>query len=160
MMIKRIGIFAGLLFLIVHFTISILYTAPTGITSPELQNKLHAYMNPLFTQGWKLFVPAPDDLQLHYRYKTNGNWTDWKLPLDSELPKHRYRITYHSRLSIAIYNLSWYLSHYPNEEKWRKEGYTFLKNYTTHYYSEQAKEIEAFITINKKDTLWVQLNEN
>ncbi len=45
--------------LIVHFTATVLYVAPTNPVRLRFEHRINAYMSPYFVQGWQMFAPGP-----------------------------------------------------------------------------------------------------
>ncbi len=45
--------------LMLHFTATSLYVAPTNPVRLRFERWLHAYMSPFFVQGWQMFAPGP-----------------------------------------------------------------------------------------------------
>ncbi len=52
----------GVLFLIVHFGFILISVAPPNpMSASPVDNMAHRYVDPIFTQDWKLFAPQPVD---------------------------------------------------------------------------------------------------
>ncbi len=92
-LVKRFGISGPLwwaLFLVgvlaVHFFITFWYLTPNNPVKSKWWDSLYAYMDPLFTQNWKLFAPNPvsqhQDVWAKARVKNPANGqvqeTDWQ----------------------------------------------------------------------------------
>ncbi|PEP56168.1 DNA-directed RNA polymerase subunit beta, partial [Bacillus toyonensis] len=42
-----------------HFAITLIYNTPSNPIKAKYNKQLSAYMDPIFTQNWRLFAPAP-----------------------------------------------------------------------------------------------------
>lgn len=86
---------------IAHFTITLLYNFPVNPVSNQYNAWIQNYMNPFFTQNWKLFAPNPvsanNMFYIRGEYKNeNGELkqTDW---IDATTPFNT--VVHHNRLT-------------------------------------------------------------
>ncbi|MCH5585162.1 DUF5819 family protein [Shimazuella sp. AN120528] len=86
--------------LLIHFSFTFLYLSPANPFKSKHWDMIIGYMNPLFTQNWKLFAPNPasqqENLDIRVQYVDNQGATretDWKsitLPVIKELQSNRF----------------------------------------------------------------------
>lgn len=86
--------------LLIHFGFTFLYLSPENDWKDKHWNTIFAYMNPLFTQNWKLFAPDPSDQQLNMDMRVQyidqsdkTRETDWysiTQPVIKELQHNRF----------------------------------------------------------------------
>lgn len=71
-------VFTG--FLLVHFTLTLVYTLPDVYPLFVLKGTANVYMRPLFHQGWELFAPNVPQQQfaLEYRFADGSEWSEWQ----------------------------------------------------------------------------------
>ncbi len=65
----------------VHLSATFFYNAPTNPVSQRYAKQLHWWMDPLFTQNWRLFAPNPISenvrVQARASLTPDGHVTDW-----------------------------------------------------------------------------------
>ena len=85
----------GLLFLVVHFAMTSLYTMPAIPATPAMSSAARSYMWPAFHQGWHLFAPGVPGFQnkLYYRVPSDGEWGEW-VDADTIAGRSHARIPY------------------------------------------------------------------
>lgn len=93
-----------LLFLL-HFSIIALYNAPSNPIQAKYKKEMSMYVDPLFTQNWKLFAPTPVTTSNYFYVKAklkNGSetrTTDWIDIVDYMYEQnHKNRFTPYNRL--------------------------------------------------------------
>lgn len=71
-------VFSG--FIIVHFTMTLVYTLPDVFPLFILKGASNTYMRPLFHQGWELFAPnvPQQQFELEYRFDEGTGWSQWQ----------------------------------------------------------------------------------
>lgn len=138
-LIKNGPIFFALIYLAIVF----IDTAPNSVV-PAASKRFASQLLPGFLgQSWGLFAPPPSDQNLLYRYKTDQKWSKWIEPLKNEVKKHqKYRVTYHRRLCLSLYNLSWWVQHYPENEQRKESAVHYLNSYTKFRYGVKPQDIE------------------
>lgn len=100
--------FAGLLFLVVHFSLSLIYAAPEPLLPEKIQQQSRKYTLPLFEQYWSLFAPAPK-INKHLFYRIDGG--GWKSPTLELLAESRAnRLSAAGRKQVLYSNLLYYLA--------------------------------------------------
>lgn len=76
------GGFLCLIF-IVHFSLTAIYNAPSNPLQAKFNKQLSMYMDPLFTQNWRLFAPTPATTNNYFYVKAKvgkdgkSRTTDW-----------------------------------------------------------------------------------
>lgn len=93
------------LFFIFHFALTIIYNAPSNPIQAKYNKQISKYMDPLFTQNWRLFAPTPVTTN-HYYYakakladpKGEIRTTEW-----IDISKYMYEVNHANR--FTPYNL-------------------------------------------------------
>jgi hypothetical protein len=85
---------------LIHFAITFVYLSPANQLKSKNWEFIFSYMNPLFTQNWKLFAPNPSnqhanlDIRVQYVDKDGATrQTEWKsitLPIIQKLQANRF----------------------------------------------------------------------
>lgn len=86
--------------LLIHFSFTFIYLSPANPFKSKHWETIIGYMNPIFTQNWKLFAPNPAsqqanlDMRVQYVDKDGATrQSDWKsitLPVIKELQSNRF----------------------------------------------------------------------
>ena len=96
-----------LCFLLVHFSLSLIYAGPEQLLPDKLQQQSKKYTLPFFEQYWSLFAPAPKTNK-HLFYRVNKG--QWQSPTFQLLGKSRANRFSPSGRKIILYsNLLYYL---------------------------------------------------
>lgn len=76
--IHRFFVLALLSLLLIHFTMTLIYTFGAG-ASGKINHISQQYMVPMFHQNWKLFAPdlAKYNTDLQYRFANEKGWSNW-----------------------------------------------------------------------------------
>ncbi|MFL5752110.1 MAG: hypothetical protein ACJ76F_01785 [Bacteroidia bacterium] len=94
-------------FLLVHFTLSLIYAAPEQLLPAKVQLESKRYTLPLFEQYWSLFAPAP---KTNKRLLVRINKGPWQSPdLQLIMESHANRFSSSGRKEILYSNLLYYL---------------------------------------------------
>jgi hypothetical protein len=91
----------GFALLCTHFVAIAIYLAPANPISQQLERPINKYINPIFTQNWKLFAPTPSttNRKTWVRCEVGNAWSQWQDPLESLQRKHNgNRISYRGKL--------------------------------------------------------------
>lgn len=93
-------------FLFVHFVITYFYVAPDEFNANGLKQLSGNYIKPVFHQGWSLFAPELPEYNVDVDYRTDSA-SQWCELSEYYLKNHhKYRVTYHGRISIGISNVA------------------------------------------------------
>jgi hypothetical protein len=90
----------GALFvLVMHFTLTLVYSIPDVKFPESLKQASNNYMVPWFHQGWKLFAPDVPNYQVFLRYKVpkEGKWGSWQEPHALDSFRNHSRVYYMSK---------------------------------------------------------------
>lgn len=100
-------VFIGLV--VFHLGMTILYLLPNNPGTKYYQSFSRTYMDPIFTQNWKLFSPDPVvyNLKLFYRCKTtNDLWSPWQDPVAMLVQSHQdNRLLFKGKLIYVYHGL-------------------------------------------------------
>lgn len=87
---------------------------PSNPIVNKTSSSVSGYINPLFSQNWRLFAPDPpvDDLNLIHRCEIDGDWGEFKdLIIETRENFNKYRIPYigkhlyiYDSLTINLFN--------------------------------------------------------
>ncbi|WP_121641151.1 DUF5819 family protein [Virgibacillus sp. Bac330] len=101
MLKKIIILFSAFLFLI-HFMFTAIYLAPFNPVKAKYGFIVNAYMEPLFSQNWKLFAPNPASSNNQFLVRaqfSNGETTEWTNLTSFMIEKnYKNRFTPYNRL--------------------------------------------------------------
>ncbi len=90
-----------------HFLAILVFVGPQNPFTETMRERVERYINPIFTQNWRLFAPEPSlsDFKFWYRCRDeHKNWSPWIDPAASLLAKHKdNRLSYRGKL-LYIYN--------------------------------------------------------
>lgn len=88
------------LVLLVHFAFTFIYLSPPNPFRAKYWDTIYAYMNPYFTQNWKLFAPKPANQHLNLDIRVQfvdasgkvkqTKWQSITQPVVQELQKNRF----------------------------------------------------------------------
>jgi hypothetical protein len=92
----RIIAVVGISFLVIHFALTSIYSMDFLVLPRSVRQVSQIYTVPFFHQNWSMFAPeVPEyDLQLQYRFPTNGTWSAWNETTESCGFEYRDRAEY------------------------------------------------------------------
>ena len=92
----RIIAVLGISFLVIHFALTSIYSMDFLVLPRSVRQVSQIYTVPFFHQNWSMFAPeVPEyDLQLQYRFPTNGVWSEWNETTESCGFEYRDRAEY------------------------------------------------------------------
>lgn len=104
-MLKKIILFIGCTIFTAHLLMTFLYLAPTNPVSNIYHKVISTYMEPIFSQHWGLFAPAPATSSLQLLYKCNeSQWMDPLTPLYRK--HHAFPFTYIGKMTYIYDSLA------------------------------------------------------
>ena len=139
--------------LLIHFGFTFIYLSPANPFKSKHWETIFGYMNPVFTQNWKLFAPNPANQQMNLDIRVQyvdqagkTRQTDWKSitqPVIHELQTNRFspnaRISEFQDALISDY--VW------GEKNDREAAFQSMQRYVN--YILKSKKFEVAGTINK-----------
>ena len=77
---RTLLVYTGILFLVLHFTITLIFCTQDKLDLPKLSYAANKYCYPLFIQNWKMFAPNPPtkNKKINYRFiYTDSTKSEW-----------------------------------------------------------------------------------
>lgn len=146
------------LILTIHFAIIFVAIAPASLVSQSLQKVAKPYMNSVFKQTWRLFTPPPTQQDLQYKYYdfNKKQFSDWISPHKIMLKERGLYNPESYRLSLAFYNLGWYIRNTSDNEKWIDYAHLLCQKYTIEKFETKATLLELRLIRDNIDTLYLE----
>jgi hypothetical protein len=137
--------------LLVHFGFTFIYLSPANPLKSKQWETIFNYMNPLFTQNWKLFAPNPANQQLNLdmrvQYVDNAGatrQTDWKsitLPVIKELQSNHFS----PNARISEFQSSLISNYVWGDKEEKEEAFQSMQRYVNYILDNKKFEVPGKI---------------
>lgn len=100
---KIVGSLFCLLF-VVHFALTIIYNSPSNPIQAKYNKQISSYMDPIFTQNWKLFAPTPVTTNHYYYAKAKLADPEGETRTTNWIDISKYMYEYNHKNRFTPYN--------------------------------------------------------